>query len=172
MFRFVSSVRQAVTERNWYSALIGALTLPDICGWLESPKLGSQARYVAWCRRFLEPKYTYPLGPTHKHTFLNGEDSYALRCAVLHQGSHDITRQRARAALDRFHFIEPPPPPRVVHCNQVNNTLQLQVDLFCLDIATGVEDWQRDVLAASSDAQARLAELVLIRPVNGSVSVP
>ena len=33
------------------------------------------------------------------HVFLHGEDCYALRCAVLHEGADDIVTQRARVAL-------------------------------------------------------------------------
>lgn len=62
-------------------------------------------------------------------SFLNGGDCYALRCAVLHEGSDDIVEQRAREALERFEFYEPAPGLRM-HCNQIGVRLQLQVDLF------------------------------------------
>ena len=172
MERFTSAVERALRDANWYWALMIALTLPDICGWLEDPSLGSKARNVAWSRRFLEPRYTYRFGKTHRHTFLSADDTYALRCAVLHEGSDDITRQRARAALERFHFIDPPPPPRVVHCNQVNDTLELQVDMFCQDILAGVRQWADTVLASSAAARARLDELIVIHSAAGNISVP
>src|SRR5260221_10862247 len=105
----VTSVRNAIAQGNWYAALSLALALPDICGFLESPNDGSQRRYVAWCNQFLSPRYTHAIGPNRdQHVFLSGQDCYALRCAFLHEGSDDVTRQRARQALESFVFVEPP----------------------------------------------------------------
>jgi hypothetical protein len=36
--QFVNAVRSAVASGNWYAALMLALTMPDICGRLESPE--------------------------------------------------------------------------------------------------------------------------------------
>jgi len=92
-------VRAALRGEAWYSglalALALALTLPDICGFVESqPGTGSQARYVSWFDREIAPRYLVQLraGPEQ---FLSGRDCYALRCAFLHQGEFDVTDQRA-----------------------------------------------------------------------------
>jgi hypothetical protein len=167
--RFTTAVREALAKGNWQAALMCALTLPDICGWLEDPTKGAGARYVEWCRQFLQPRYTRRVGAqAQEHIFLSGEDCYALRCALLHEGTDTTLRQRARDALERFLFLAP--STRVVHCNQSGTTLQLQVDLFCEDICEGVDEWQRRVMARSPEVRSRLPELISIGSGDRAVS--
>jgi len=169
MQELVNSVRTSIAQRNWYASLALALALPDICGFLESPNDGSQRRYVAWCYQFLVPRYTLHVGPDRtENVFLSGHDCYAFRCAFLHEGSDDVTRQRARQALDSFVFVEPP-NSGMIHCNQVNSRLQLQVDIFCEDICSGVDQWVQTVFANQADVRARANDLLLIRSHAGGV---
>jgi hypothetical protein len=161
MQSFVEATRAAVAAKNWYAALALALTMPDICGRLEAPGAGSQARYVAWYDRHLLRRYQRPVGSNHTlHTFLCAADCYALRCAYLHQGEFGIEDQRAQQALTNFHFTLPR-PGMLIHNNQINNALQLQVDVFCEDVCVGVEEWRRGVFG-NADIQARLAKLATI----------
>lgn len=138
---FTGSLQQSLANQNYFAALTLALTLPDICSKLENPQLNTGPRYIDWFNEFLSRKYKRQVGPQGQvHTFLSGGDFYALRCAVLHQGELDITSQRARQVLNDFIFVR----PRVsssVHLNQLNDTLQLQVDIFCVDIILAVEEW-------------------------------
>jgi hypothetical protein len=157
MHRFTSAVRSSIKERNWYSALIAALILPDVCGCLEDPKKKSQARYSDWWDAYLKKTYTMKQG----HVFLSGGDAYALRCACLHEGSDDITEQRAREMLAKFAFIEPPAAGSI-HCNQKGSTLQLQVDRFCEDICAGVEQWVADV-KDKAEVQERINSMLLVK---------
>jgi hypothetical protein len=60
-----------------------------------------------------------------------------MRCAYLHEGRDEIVEQKAQEALERFQFVVPP-EGCVVHSNQFNNSLQLQVDIFCREIADAV----------------------------------
>jgi hypothetical protein len=168
---FTEAVEAALTTQNWVGALITALTLPDICGWLENPRTPSTQRYIAWFERFVGNRYTGEIGPSRtKHVFLSGSDCYALRCALLHEGSDQTTRQRAKQALSAFRFVVPR-PGWAVHNNQVNATLQLQVDIFCRDVCAGVAVWQEAVLATSKDVQARTTELLTVEIMDDSVSL-
>ncbi|EPZ5432205.1 TPA: hypothetical protein ACPVW8_004591, partial [Vibrio parahaemolyticus] len=161
MKRFTDSIRRSVKSQDWYGALSTALTLPDVCGRLESPEQGSKARYVSWFQVWMQPLYTRKIGvDRQEHTFLYGEDCYALRCSYLHEGGSNIEEQRAKKALENFHFITPINGMHV-HCNQVNNTLQLQVDVFCLQIADAVDLWSESV-KSNSEVQARLSNLLTI----------
>lgn len=170
MKELTDAVRSGVAQRNWYASLALALALPDMCGFLQAPDVGSQCRYVAWCDQFLVPRYTSEIGPDHtKHVFLLGQDCYALRCAFLHEGREDVTGQSARKALDSFMFVEPPRGGRI-HCNQSDGKLQLQVDIFCGDVCAGVDEWVKEVLSKRSDAQARMAELLSVRSPDGGFS--
>jgi hypothetical protein len=158
---FINATRAAVAQGNWYAALAVALTMPDICGRLESPSKGSQARFVDWYDRFLLKRYQANVGADRQlHTFLCGSDCYALRCAFLHQGEFGIDDQRAQQALEHFHFTVPR-PGSFVHMNQMNNVLQLQVDRFCLDVSEGVEQWLVSV-AANADIQGRVAKMASV----------
>lgn len=167
MRHLVAAVRESVAEANWYSALALALAMPDICGHLQSPGLPSSKRYVAWCETYLVPTYTQEM-PTGPYVFLGAEDTYALRCAFLHQGSDEIGGQRIQKALDGFRFVTV--RDGMVHCNQSGRTLQLQVDIFCEDVCQAVDDW----LAATVDDEAiqrGLARLMAIENISGPISL-
>jgi hypothetical protein len=161
MQRFIDATKMAVATGNWYAALSLALTMPDICGRLSNPTAGSQARFVAWFDKFLLKRYQAPVGANgNLHTFLCGSDCYALRCAFLHQGEFGIDDQRAQRALERFHFTAPR-SGMFVHNNQVNNTLQLQIDAFCSDVCDAVKEWLAAV-EDDTDVQGRMAKLANI----------
>lgn len=161
MKRFTASIRKSVNSGDWYGALSTALTLPDVCGRLEDPNQASKARYVAWFKLWMQPHYTQRVGADRReHIFLHGEDCYALRCSYLHEGGSNIEEQRAQKALEDFHFITPI-GGMYVHCNQVNNMLQLQVDVFCLQIADAVDAWMEHV-KDDEDIQTRLSSLLII----------
>jgi len=91
---------------------------------------------------------------------LSGEDCYALRCSLLHEGKDVISGQRCRRALDSLLFVAKGP-----HCNyfKVNGHkfLQLNVRRFCEDVCSSIETWLTDV-GSDSIVQNRLAETVKI----------
>jgi hypothetical protein len=160
MNRFTHAIRESLKTRNWYAALYQSLTLPDICGRLESADgKANGARYAAWFEKYMAHHYRHAIGGNPiPHTFLGGSDCYALRCALLHEGSGDITSQRKREVLDKFHFTT------VVkaHCNQFHTFLQLDVSTFCEQVCCGTEQWATDFANDHPDKQNRLQELVTI----------
>lgn len=159
MKRFTESLRSSVRNRDWYTALTSALTLPDVCGRLATPEKKSSVRYPAWFQQWLAPAYTFEMSRGVR-CFLSGDDCYALRCSYLHEGGSDISGQAAQKALDNFHFVSPI-PGSVVHKNLIDNTLQLQVDLFCLEMADAVDRWAGSV-ANDPDIQSRMKSLLII----------
>ncbi|ENS4826508.1 hypothetical protein ACE1FV_005385, partial [Klebsiella pneumoniae] len=84
-----------------------------------------------------------------------GADFYALRCAYLHEGSDDVTTQKARQHIDKFRFIQPLTDGLCIHNNKNHNTLQLQVDEFGKDIIKAVRNWLDDI----KDDPAKKAEV-------------
>ena len=66
-----------------------------------------------------------------------------------------------RKALDDFHFITPLGNGSVVHMNQSNSTLQLQVDIFAMDMANDVNAWANSV-AKDVEIQGRMKALLVI----------
>lgn len=145
MKRFTKSLRSSVQNQDWYVALASALTLPDVCGRLINPNQGSAVRYAAWFDSWVAPGYTFVIPGVGAHCFLTGSDCYALRCSYLHEGGGEIAHQRARKALDYFHFIVPPEDENIIHKNLLGDTLQLQVDKFCLELADAVDRWAHSV---------------------------
>ncbi len=165
MERFINAAQSALNAGNWYGALAVSLTLPDICGRLENPSALTKERYLAWWLKYCQPKYTYFVGALReKHVFLAGDDAYALRCAYLHEGGSDISYQRARKALSEFIFVKPPKSGSV-HCNQSDDRLQLQVDIFCNDICAGATTWSIEH-KENSEINQRIALLLSIKDIS------
>ncbi len=159
----VRSVGAANSTGNWYAALAMTLALPDICSGIENPTAASSKRYAAWFDAHVGERYVVMLGPERERkVFLSGGDCYALRCAFLHEGGDVTALQQARVALDRFHFCEPAPGWRI-HNNMSQGALQVQVDIFCSDVCTGVEAWLKG-LNASAASGRRAAALLRIYP--------
>ena len=136
----ISSIRKSLADRNFYAGIFIALTLPDICGKIENPSLQSSVRYTGWFDKYLNTKYG---------GFMSGTECYALRCALLHEGSTDVTQQRAKEILEFFVFIDDG-SHKIVFKNCMFNGmrksfLELSAKQFCLDICTGVEMWLLDI---------------------------
>lgn len=145
MKRLIDSVESSIKTKNWYAALIVVLTLPDIAGKIDNPRANSGKRYADWFNKYVGDRYRSEIGPDKtEHVFLSGNDCYALRCSFLHEGKSDITHQRAREILENFEFVAPP-KGTILHCNQTNNRLQLQVDIFCFDIIGGLKKWIEEI---------------------------
>lgn len=169
MERFVKSVQASIRSENWYGALAIALTLPDICGRMEAPNLNSQKRYTDWFNRYLLGRYTRSIGPDRElHTFLSAEDCYALRCSYLHEGGLVILGQKAQKILHRFHFVVPDKNGNIVHLNQVNNALQLQIDIFCGEVCQSVVLWHQEAMA-NPEIRPRLENLLVIHDFEGNI---
>ncbi len=85
-----------------------ALTLPDICGKLETPDEYSKARSVRWLRQWIDPMYTRHIGADNrKHVFLSAEDCYALRCSFLHGRDFEDRGAKSKESIRRLSFYHP-----------------------------------------------------------------
>lgn len=151
MKELVDSVLSSLKNKNWYSALIVSLILPDICGKIQYPNKRSQERYTEWFNHYLIDIYK---------GFLTANDCYALRCSYLHEGSDIIIEQRAREILDSIVFTTTPSHRNYVNLGG-NKYLQLNVEKFCTDICIGVSKWLHDV-ADDSTIQGRISKLLKI----------
>ena len=158
MNRFVTAVRNSISEKNWLAALAMALTLPDICANIEGTEGKPAEKYKTWFDKNL--KHIYLGGAAGQEPLLSGSDCYALRCSYLHDGSESPgDHHKARQVIKRYHFRE---PDFFMHRNRINDTLQLRVDLFCEEICTAVEQWENSLLV-TSEVQARLGSLLFVR---------
>ncbi len=169
--QYIVSVHNSLAGRNWIAALLGALVLPDICGHLQYGDIGSQARYCKWFRANLGNKYCPEnLAPL---AWLSPEDCYALRCALLHLGSDDLTDQRCRDILHEVVFVSPDSGYFGIsgHCTRLSNcsfygrrfdeALVLKVANFCEDICEAVIHWY-DTVISDDKLTHRLDDLMTV----------
>lgn len=165
----VQAARSSVEQRNWYAALAISVSLPDQCGFLDSGDNRTRRRYVAWFNEWLAAKYIRLTGPDFmpiKVVFLSGEDLYALRCALLHQGTGDIDEQTAKRFLTQVQFVYPDAgPSAALHLFRDNTTLFVQVDRLVIDICDATEAWLAAKMS-SPEIQARAMRLAQFRPVS------
>jgi hypothetical protein len=163
MERYLDSIIKSLQSKNWYAALFMALVIPDICGAVEHPNEKSGVRYVNWYNKYMLPKYSSTMGPLQElHVFLSGDDCYALRCSLLHEGTGDIGKTISKI-LESVHFNEPPDKGGRLHCNQYKSVLQLQVDIFCNDLINAAHQWLSDV-QGDAGIQARMQLLSKVHP--------
>ena len=108
--RIIREVRTAIENDCYIVALMGALTLPDICGKSAYPELKVGARYTEWCDTYVYPARTdidqsagnVDCGITN----VNGQIIYSLRCSLLHQGSSDIDSKKCE--VENFELLIQP----------------------------------------------------------------
>ncbi len=99
-----------------------------------------------------------------KVLFLKAGDLYALRCAYCHEASHDLEKHKAKEVLERFNISAPSSNNSLVHLNWGDDSLQLQVDCFCLEICACVRCWLAD-RAENPQVKSNLSRLALISPI-------
>lgn len=143
MQHLADAIKKAMTDQNWYAALTLALSMPDICGRLESPQKKSQARYETWFAKYVLSSFQFEIGG-EMYIFLNASDCYALRCAYLHQGEFGLEDQRAKKVLELINF-RAPIAGDFTHMVTDGSVLSLKVDMFCTAICNGVEVWMKDM---------------------------
>lgn len=160
MKNFLGSIRKSLDNKNWYSALILSLIIPDICGKLEDNNKRSNKRYPDWFNKYLGRKYS---------KFLSGKECYALRCSLLHEGSGNIEKQHAKDILDHIYFIA----NGGGHCTKLSkceigdprydgkDILVLSTFHFCHDLIKGGEQWLEDVKNNSSIVK-NISEIFII----------
>lgn len=149
----LDSIRAAVKDQNWHSALALALTLPDICARIETGQKGKR-RYFKWWTDNFGDSYTYGSGPTDH---VKAEEVYLLRCAYLHEGSDSLDptdRQKLNALIEKFKFVISND-----HLKKQRTTVLLNVRTFCLDMCSRVEGWEKNVLSKDPHIQERAHEL-------------
>lgn len=96
----------------------------------------------------------------------------AIRCAYLHEGSDDISAQRAQEAIEKFLFVAPLSQDNIIHCNQINTKLQLQVDIICEDIKQGVLAWTHNIKGDRAKEDAIKNRLKILFPnADGSIRI-
>jgi len=151
MNHFIEALEKSIKDRNWYSVLFISLTLPDICGKVNQPyyegttkDTSAAFRTKKWFEVYLDP-IVNPMIRGEKRVFLSAVDFYKLRCALLHEGRDVISEHDSVDILSRFRFVQPISGDSIIHMNKIDNTLQLQVDQFGLEVLSAVKTWMKAI---------------------------
>jgi hypothetical protein len=153
----LEAIAIALKSRNWYAALALALTIPDVCAALEAPNRRTNGeKYAAWFDEYLGAIYGQ-VNPDFDEPCLTGGDCYALRCAVLHQTSDDVSEQRARRIFERFRIQAIGPHLRHVIGGRIDGqytplTIIIGVRPFCEDMLTAARRWYVQQLTGGTAA--------------------
>jgi len=183
MNHLTESISQSIENKNWYSAIAIALTIPDICSKITYDSKSNGIKYAKWFDDFVGSNYktNYSqdlLESVRKHstekdyqnllkgTKLSGNDCYALRCAYLHEGIGEILTQKAREILDEVKFIEPNQRMNM-HGSIINNKLILHIDEFCQHILNGVENWNQGL---TEEQRKRLNSFLKVKDIFDFIS--
>jgi len=101
MDELIAQTRAALNTNLYYLSLFSALTVPDICGALDSQDgVATGARYRGWYRTHVLPRFNT----------LSPEECYRYRCTALHQGRSEPSQS---VDYDRVIFIEPAAAQRI-----------------------------------------------------------
>lgn len=132
----IKAIRTGLTTNNFYASLFTALAIPDICAALERGRTSARS-YSTWWEEYMVGYKGY----------MSGNDTYALRCAILHQGKSNIVEQPIREFLEYFIFTTGT-EAHLIHVAGValnkgkpETFLQLNVTNFCEDVCVAAEKW-------------------------------
>jgi prepilin-type processing-associated H-X9-DG protein len=136
---FLDQIEAALHARLYYVSLHASLAVPDICGAAGSADgMASKSKYIAWFDGHVAPSYSF----AGRAPMLNGEDCYYFRNSMLHQGSSEHPKSRYVKVL----FVEPGAAPGILlHCNVMNDALNIDVNVFCLDTVNAARRWLEPV---------------------------
>lgn len=128
MEELLEQIENSANNRSYMIGLYTALSIPDICAALQSENGQTKpSKYKNWFDRWVAPKY---------NNFFSGEQCYAFRCGVVHQGR----AQHEKLGYERIIFFDPE-SPNVFHNNILDNALNIDVRIFCQDMVDAAREW-------------------------------
>lgn len=124
---YLKQIEQALNYNLYYIALQSTLTLPDICGALQSETgEASKSKYLTWFNNYFKG-----------NTSLNALDCYYFRCANVHQAKtihKDLT-------YSRILFFEPCTTTNSFHNCILDDALLIDVNIFCREMILSAYEW-------------------------------
>lgn len=149
MDELIRQIREASTSGLFYLALLGALSLPDICGALASDDgKASPSKYKSW----LQDNVPQQAG--------GADEIYGLRCSLLHQG-------RAMPHGSHFPIAFMHPAAGQLHnlSTEVNGDRVgwLSIPIFVDEVTRGAESWLSQ-FGTTRTVKRNLAKFARLRP--------
>src|SRR3989338_3921272 len=126
MKELFDQIEIASKNNAYWVALIGVLTIPDICSSLESENgTTNKKKYIKWFDTWVSEKYKI-----NNEIRLTGEICYSYRCAIIHQGKpiHDDM------PFDSIVFIHPKLKGINMHMAIAQKTLSININQFVEEI--------------------------------------
>lgn len=132
-------------------ALAAALTIPDICGRIDSADCrASGVNYSAWVDQYIVPQYLspgWPLPAAEGEPLLVGGDFYALRCSALHEGRDETAHQRANRTYQGFILHVSQEARAHLNYDGTRKTLMLDINVLCRQVAAAYYEWNAAVIS-------------------------
>ena len=159
----LNSIDSASQRGQCFPAVVTALTVPDIAGAVDSPAIGSQARYIKWIDDWFTPRF-----PAYGQHQIDGVALYALRCKLLHEGLSDPSQapvaSKSPAASHKRLIAFNVGPMGVAHlvtsADSVGDTWTiLRAEVFCSNLTATARDW---IAARKADPVAMQALQALV----------
>jgi hypothetical protein len=124
--------------KAYYPALITAVSIPDICGALESDGRAHSTKYIDWFNSNAARYFD---------TLLDGATAYSLRCSVVHQGR--LSNPKFKHVCDEIMFVTGNNGISL-HLIKIRRSrgkvfLVLELDKFCATIYKSTMDWLKQV---------------------------
>lgn len=184
MQEFIDSITRSLSEKNYHSAMFIALSLPDICGSLETPNERNGIRAKRWYTENLGYKYcpenqyeallaidperlqgrskaelemfkNHPIEDIHK---LDASTYWKLRNSFMHEASD-------QAGDLKVHLTHSD-----AHMNFILGALQLSIMIFAKDMVEAANKWI-ERMREKPDVWSRIESTAKVRNsiLNGTV---
>lgn len=148
--QLLAQVRTASEAGLYYLALFGALTLPDICGALDSENgQSSGSKYKDWVRKYVPEQAS------------EAAELYGLRCSLLHQG-----RAKPHGGLFPIAFTVAEGGPQLHNLSTEvgdDRVGWISIPIFIEELTRGVEKWLSEV-GGSRIVARNLKKFARLRP--------
>ena len=96
----VDQINRSLENRCYITALVSAITIPDICGKAEFPECKcNKHRYVKWYDDNIG-QYEKNPDASEEMPYMSGEIIWSLRCKLLHEGNPAI-ENRVKGSKDK-----------------------------------------------------------------------
>lgn len=132
MINLIEEIQNTLKSNCLRVALGMALTLPDICGQVEYPKLNVGERYSKWCNTYLRNQGFITTGGSGDRV-ISGDMCYKLRCAYLHSGNLELN-QRRNDEFPEFRLLMCNKDDKGIYCEPVHKDAQGKDLMVTIDV--------------------------------------
>lgn len=104
--KIIEEIRKCLDNDLYTAALALSLTIPDICGNIEYPKISlSATKYKKWYREWIGKYEISSESFDEGIPYESADVIYSLRCNMLHSGNIDIEK---KCGIDNFELLTVP----------------------------------------------------------------